>query len=65
MVFYDALQDMAALNSLEKLTNKETCLNIIEENGKQTLTFSNYPHSNTWLLNTRELVNKKIKDNLK
>ncbi len=65
MVFYDALQDMAALNALEKLTNKKTCLDVIEENGKHMLSFSNYPHSNEWLLTTRENINKKIKENIK
>lgn len=64
-VFYDALQDMAALNSLEKLTNKQECLKIIEEDGKHSITFSNYPHSNEWLLGTREKINQKIKENMK
>lgn len=64
-VFYDALQDMAALNSLKKLTNKQECLKIIEENGKHPITFSNYPHSDEWLLNTREQINSKIKENIK
>lgn len=63
-VFYDALQDMAALKTLEKLTNKEKCLNIIEENRKHSITFSNYPHSNEWLLDTREKINLEIKANL-
>ena len=60
-VFYDALQDMAALNTLEKLTDKKTCLDIIEENGKHNLTFREYPHSDEWMLSTREAVNAAIK----
>ena len=60
-VFFDALQDMAALNTLSKLTNKENCINIIEEQGKYPLTFFDYPHSDEWLLNTREKVNFEIK----
>ena len=64
-VFYDALQDMAALNTLEKLTDKETCLSIIEQKGKKSLTFSEYPHSNEWMLSTREKINYTIKENLK
>jgi hypothetical protein len=63
-VFYDALQDMAALNALEKLTDKKTCIDIIEESGKHQLTFSDYPHSDQWLISTREKINFKIKDNL-
>ncbi len=64
-VFYDALQDMAALNALEKLTDKTTCLDIIEEKGKYNISFSEYPHSNEWLLETREKINLKIKENIK
>lgn len=64
-VFFDALQDMAALNTLEKLTDKQCCLNIIEENNKHNLTFSDYPHSDDWMLNTREKINYTIKENLK
>ncbi|MBQ3136694.1 MAG: DUF4091 domain-containing protein [Clostridia bacterium] len=60
-VFFDALQDMAALNTLEKLTDKMTCLSIIEENGKSNITFREYPHSDKWLLSTREAVNAAIK----
>ena len=63
-VFYEGLQDMAALKTLEKLTDKKTCLDIIEENGKHNLTFSNYPHDEAWLLSTREAVNKAIKENV-
>ena len=64
-VFYDALQDMAALNTLKKLTNKQECLRIIEENGKHLITFSDYPHNDEWLLSTRKKINDKIKENIK
>ena len=63
-VFYDALQDMAALNTLEKLTDKRTCLSVIEEEGKYDITFKEYPHSDEWLLTTRENVNSAIKENI-
>lgn len=64
-VFYDALQDMAALNTLKSLTDKKTCLDIIEENSKHSITFSEYPHSDEWLLSTREKINLKIKEFIK
>ena len=64
MVFYDALQDMAALKTLEKLTDKKTCLDIIEEKGKHNITFKDYPHEEAWLLDTREEVNQMIKKSL-
>lgn len=63
-VFYDGLQDMAALRTLEKLTDKKTCLDIIEEKGKHSLTFRDYPHREDWLLETREAVNSLIKEKL-
>ncbi len=63
-VFYDALQDRAALKTLCRLTDKQTCLELIEENGKHTLTFSDYPHDSAWLLRTREAVNDAIKSKL-
>ena len=63
-VFFDALQDMAALNTLEKLTDKKTCLSIIEENQKHNITFREYPHSSEWLLETREAVNAAIKEKI-
>lgn len=63
-VFYDALQDMAAFNTLEALTDKKTVLDIIEENGKYDISFTDYPHSEDWLLSTREQVNERIKAKL-
>lgn len=63
-VFFDALQDMAALNTLKNLSDKQTCLDIIEENGKHNITFSNYPHEEDWLLTTREKVNMSIKERI-
>ena len=63
-VFYDGLQDMAALYTLQKLTDKKTCLDIIEEKGKHNLSFKEYPHDEAWLLETREEVNRRIKESL-
>lgn len=62
-VFFDALQDMAALNTLENLTDRKTCMDIIEENGKYNLSFREYPHSEEWLLGAREKINRRIKEN--
>lgn len=63
-VFYDALQDMAALNTLEKLTDRKVCTAIIEENGAYNITFREYPHDDEWLISTREKVNSAIKAKL-
>lgn len=61
-VFFDGLQDMAALNTLEKLTDRKTALNILENNSENEITFNDYPHYEEWLLNTREKINLAIKN---
>ncbi len=63
-VFYDAFQDMMALQTLEKLAGRETALAVLEEGLEKELTFFEYPHSDSWMLETRERINKAIKDNL-
>lgn len=57
-VFFDAFQDMRALQLLESLTDRARALSIIENNGE--LTFTDYPHSEEWQLATRELINCAI-----
>jgi hypothetical protein len=56
---------MAALKTLSNLAGKDKCMDIIEEGGKLDITFRNYPHDDKWLLDTRECVNKAIKENIK
>lgn len=63
-VFYDAFQDMMALQTLERLTDRATALAVLEERLEKELTFSRYPHSNGWLLETRERINQAIKAHL-
>ena len=61
-VFYDALQDMRALQLLASLIGKEKALEIIEKNGE--INFNDYPHSDEWQLSTRETINQAIKQAL-
>ena len=63
-VFYDAFQDMMALQTLEKLTDRATALAVLEQGLEKELTFSEYPHSDDWLLETRERINQAIKTRL-
>ncbi len=63
-VFYDGIQDMLALKKLESLTSREYAVELLEDNVNGEITFSKYPHSNEWLLNTREEINNAIKANL-
>lgn len=58
-VFYDALQDMRALNTLEQLIGKDETLRILESDGE--LTFNQYPHSEKWHFEKRMEINKIIK----
>lgn len=60
-IFYDGLQDVLALQLLESLAGREKAVSVLEEGLKTPLTFSEYPHSAAWLLNTRERINEEIK----
>ncbi len=57
-VFREALQDMRALDLLEKLTDRETALGIIGD-----ITFKEYPHNPEFLFETREKINSEIAKN--
>lgn len=60
-VFYDGLQDMMALQLLESKIGKEAVVKLMEDSTDKPITFSEYPHSNSWLLENREKINQKIK----
>ncbi|MBP3301296.1 MAG: DUF4091 domain-containing protein [Clostridia bacterium] len=62
-VFYDALQDLRALQLLESLCGREETMALLEA-GIEPITFKNYPKSAQWLLNLRERINRKIKENV-
>lgn len=61
-VFYDAFQDMMALQTLEKLAGREKALSVLEYGLENELTFFKYPHSDSWQLETRERINHAIKE---
>jgi len=61
-VFYDALQDMRALKLLESYIGKEETVKLMEAAAGETITFSDYIHSNQTLLAIREAVNQKIRE---
>lgn len=63
-VFYDALQDMSALELLESKVGREKALQILENNLQIPITFSDYPHDEIWLLETRERINQAIQNTL-
>ena len=59
-VFHEALQDMRALQLLERLIGYDDTLHVLEEGLETPLTFSAYPHSAAWLLDARARVNRMI-----
>lgn len=56
-IFHEALQDLRALKLLELLTNRETVVNLLSD----VEGFGCYPRNNQYILETRALVNNKIK----
>ena len=62
-VFYDGFQDILALKLLESKIGREKVLEFIDKDLFKPLTFMEYPHENEWLLETREKINRMIKEN--
>ena len=59
--FTEALYDLRAMELLESLAGREAVMEILED-GIDPITFSEYPHSDEYILNTREKINLKIKE---
>ncbi|SDE14992.1 protein of unknown function [Paenibacillus sp. UNCCL117] len=59
-VFYEAMQDLRALQLLEGLIGKPAVMQLLEEGLAEPLTFSEYPRSAEWLLSVRHKINDKI-----
>lgn len=58
--FYEAIQDMMALQLLETKIGREQTIALLENDTEQPLSFSQYPHEEEWLLNKREQINRAI-----
>lgn len=59
-VFYDAFQDMRALQLLESKIGYDKTLAIVEEGLDKPISFTEYPHDAHWLADVRERVNQAI-----
>lgn len=59
-VFYDALQDLRALELLEETVGKEGVVRLLEKGITEPITFSQYPRESEWILKKREEINKII-----
>ncbi len=58
-VFLHGLQDMRALQLIEKNVGREEAIRLIEEKGE--ITFTEYPKESEYILNLREKINQLIK----
>lgn len=59
-VFYEALQDLRALQLLEEKIGKDRVVSLLENNIDEPLTFNKYPGDAGWLLKKREEINALI-----
>nr|WP_051253595.1 glycoside hydrolase domain-containing protein [Paenibacillus alginolyticus] len=59
-VFYEAIQDLRALELLESQIGRDAVLLLLEECLEKPITFSDYPNDADWLLGKREQINRKI-----
>ena len=62
-VFHDALQDLRALQLLEKKVGRKPVIELIESKLEEPLTFTEYPRESDWILSIREEINRKISEN--
>lgn len=60
IVFYEALQDLRALESLESLIGRERVIALIEEDLDKPLTFSEYSQDPKWITRKREKINRLL-----
>ena len=63
-VFKEALQDLRAMQLLERYMTKSEIISLIEEDADEPITFSVYPQSAEYILTMREKINKKIEQYL-
>ncbi|MBM7551578.1 DUF4091 domain-containing protein [Thalassobacillus pellis] len=59
-VFYEALQDLRALQLLETYLGKEQVIELIENSLEEPLTFEQVPLKSSWLINKRNEINQRI-----
>ena len=63
--FSEGLQDMRALQLLEKYTSRQQCERMLNRGNGGPITFNSYPRSEKWHIELREKINKKIKEFVK
>lgn len=61
-VFYEALQDLRAMELLESYIGREAVVSLIEQDLVEPLTFKQYPRDAAWLLKLRERINEQLRE---
>ena len=59
-VFYEAIQDLGALQLLESLSSRNAVLSLLESGLSEPLSFTRYPTDAQWLLDARGRINEEI-----
>ena len=59
-LFYQALQDVRAMQLLESKLGKDEVVRLVEEGIEKPITFKEYPHTPEYLLELREKINCAI-----
>lgn len=60
MVHYEAMEDICAMYLLERMTDRQTVLKVIEEEAGMKITFSDYPQDPSFCIRVRNKINEKI-----
>lgn len=60
VIFHEALQDLAALQLLERLSDRQHVLDLMAEDQTEPITFTTYPTGEQYLLQLRLRVNQEI-----
>lgn len=65
MALSEAMQDIRALQTLEKFTSKEYVIGLLEEDLDTPITFACYPKESEYLLKMRQKINLEISNHIK
>ena len=57
---YLCIEDVAALEKLEKLVGRDEVIRLIDETAGEVITFKSYPRNSEFLLKLRRKVNEQI-----
>lgn len=63
-VFYEALQDLRALQLLEEQMGREAVLGMLEDGLETPISFTQYPTDVEWLLRKREQINRRLAESI-